>query len=61
MGWQCLNCGRGKKRYYILWANQHGRMVRYFCECGTWTDVRTIGNEQVSTRMFKPGKERKNG
>lgn len=45
-------------RYTVLWANQHGRKIRVFCDhCGAWTDQREIyasGDDAQIKVVHKP-------
>lgn len=51
---QCPHCKFFPARAHILWANQHGREIRFFCGCKTWWDVKFLtGKTPVRTIVQK--------
>lgn len=50
----CSNCTLYMTRYHYLWANQHGWLIRHFCECGQYYDVLTLHSEHGS-RVTRTG------
>lgn len=57
---RCPNCKvlvgapAWKARTTILHANKWGRVVRVFCDCGQWTDIKVQADgRQVIQRIVK--------
>jgi hypothetical protein len=39
-----------------MWANRNGRMIRVFCGCGQWTDIRVHpdGRQEIARVVKTP-------